>query len=224
MIKTFISVSTLAFVTLILSAPSNADYIVDFTAAGLHPDVSKTINNISMGSGGSSVVTNPSNISFTAIDTEGVQSASVRYDFANGLNSFLGGLQYSESFSLVRFEVAMDTSFQTAAASGPAFSVTGRYFNSGSSTGTTFSTLNFTPSSTPGIQVMYTDRTMGELQTNDIDAVEWTVTYNGAGTIGFSNNLTFGSTAGLIAAPEPTSAAMIGCALVGLVLRRRRKS
>ena len=218
MIKTFISVSTLAFVTLILSAPSNADYIVDFTAAGLHPKVTKTINAGDF-TGTSFVQSNSSNILFSATDFNGVQSGSVRYDFTNGLNDFLGGLQHSQANLLVRFEVAMDTAVQSA---GGAFTVTGRYFNSGSSTGTVFSTL--TSPDSIGRQVMFTDRTVGELQTNDIDAVEWTVTYNGAGTIGFQNNFTFGSTAGLIAAPEPTSAAMIGCALVGLVARRRRKA
>lgn len=218
MIKNLAFLCASLFVLTIFSSQSNADYIVDFTGVGLHPKVSKSINTGSY-TGTSFVQSNANNIFFSATDTGGSKTASVRYDFTNGLNDFLGGLKHSQSNLLVRFEVAMDTNIRSA---GGAITVTGRYFNSGSSTGTVFSTL--TNPDSVGRQVMYTDRTMGELQTNDIDAVEWTVSYNGAGSIGFQNDFTFGSSGGLIAAPEPTSAAMIGCALVGLVARRRRKA
>ncbi|MDE0938177.1 MAG: PEP-CTERM sorting domain-containing protein, partial [Mariniblastus sp.] len=157
---------------------------------------------------------------FSATSDGSSPTGSVRYDFDNGLNDFLGGLTYSLPSSEVRFEVAMDS---TIAPSGGNFVVTGRYFESGSGTGTVFSTLT-SPSSGGSRVVMYTGVTMNDLQTTDIDAVEWTVSFGGGGNIGLQNVFTFGNSNGLIAAPEPTSAAMIGCALVGLIARRRRKA
>ena len=114
----------------------------------------------------------------------------------------------------------MDTTIRTA---GGQYTITGRYFDSGASVGTVFSTLTNVQSAGQRV-VMNTTRTMQQLQTNDIDAVEWTVSYSGGGTLGFKNDFTFGNSLGLIAAPEPTSAAMIGCALIGLVARRRRRA
>jgi len=204
--------------TFVFSAQARADFVTMDFVSGLDPSLTRTINAGDF-TGTSSITSNANNIFFSATDTGPAKTASVRYDFTNGLNDFLGGLTYSQPNLLVRFEVAMDTDIRSA---GGAYTITGRYFNSGSTTGTVFSTL--TSPSSSGRIVMNTDRTMGELQTNDIDAVEWTVSYNGAGSIGFQNDFTFGSSAGLIAAPEPTSAAMIGCALVGLVARRRRKA
>lgn len=213
-----LNVSVLFFVLLFtFSTQARADFVTMDFVSGLNPDVTRTINDGSF-TGTSSITPNASNIEFTATSDGATHTGSVRYDFDYGLFHFLGGLQSSQANLLVRFEVAMDSN---VAFTGGDFTVTGRYFNSGSSTGTVFSTLT-SPSST-GRLAMFTDRTMGELQTNDIDAVEWTVSFSGGGNAGLNNTFTFGSTAGLIAAPEPTSAAMIGCALVGLVARRRRK-
>ena len=218
MIKNLNIYSLFCVLLFTFSGQANADFVIMDFVSGLNPNVTKTINNGNF-TGTSTVTSNANNIFFSATDTNGPQTASVRYDFNNGLFDFLGGLTYSQATSPVRFEVAMDSN---VAFTGGDFTVTGRYFNSGSSTGTVFSGPLTSPTST-GRLVMFTDRTMGELQTNDIDAVEWTVSFSGGGNAGLTNTFTFGSTAGLIAAPEPTSAAMIGCALVGLVARRRRK-
>jgi hypothetical protein len=223
MTKITFALNTVFFAVLALSSQAKADYIVDFTGAGLHPGVTRTINGgdftgTSAGSGSYRLV-NSSNIFWSAEDG-GTRTGSVRYDFTNGLNDFLGGLAASKPFSLVRFEVAMDTTIRTA---GGQYTITGRYFDSGASVGTVFSTLTNVQSAGQRV-VMNTTRTMQQLQTNDIDAVEWTVSYSGGGTLGFKNDFTFGNSLGLIAAPEPTSAAMIGCALIGLVARRRRRA
>ena len=225
MIKKFLSAGVVFLVTLAPISELKADYIVDFTPDGLHPNVTRSIvvgdfTGTNPASAGSSLVTSSSNLLWVAEDG-GTRTGSVRYDFANGLNDFLGGLTDSKPFSLVRFEVAMDTTIRSSA-SGQ-FTITGRYFDTGATTGTVFSTLTNVQSGGQRV-VMNTTRTMQDLQTNDIDAVEWTISYSGGGSLGFKNDFTFGNSLGLIAAPEPTSAAMIGCALVGLVARRRRKS
>lgn len=218
MIKNLNVSALFCVVLLAFSGQARADFVTMDFVSGTNPLVTRTINTGSF-TGTSSIVANASNLEFNAVSDGLTHTGSVRYDFNNGLFDFLGGLTYSQATSPVRFEVAMDSN---VAFTGGDFTVTGRYFNSGSSTGTVFSGPLTSPTST-GRLVMFTDRTMGELQTNDIDAVEWTVSFSGGGNAGLTNTFTFGSTAGLIAAPEPTSAAMIGCALVGLVARRRRK-
>ena len=227
MIKKFLSAGVVFLVTLASISELKADYIVDFTPDGLHPNVTRSIvvgdfTGTNPASAGSSLVTSSSNLLWVAEDG-GTRTGSVRYDFANGLNDFLGGLTYSQPNLLVRFEVAMDTTIRSLAGGGGQFTITGRIFDTGATTGTVFSTLTTVQSGGQRV-VMNTTRTMQDLQTNDIDAVEWTISYSGGGSLGFKNDFTFGNSLGLIAAPEPTSAAMIGCALVGLVARRRRKS
>ncbi|MDA7925693.1 PEP-CTERM sorting domain-containing protein [bacterium] len=224
MIKKFLFAATVFSVALVSISQSRADYIVDFTGAGLHPSVTRTIvvgdfTGTNPAIPGSSLVTSSSNLLWVAEDG-GTRTGSVRYDFNNGLNDFLGGLNASKPFSLVRFEVAMDTTIRSG---GGQYSITGRYFDTGATTGTVFSTLSNVQSGGQRV-VMNTTRTMQQLQTNDIDAVEWTISYSGGGSVGFKNDFQFGNSLGLIAAPEPTSAAMIGCVLVGLVARRRRKA
>ena len=210
----------------VFSSQANADFVTMDFVTGTNPNVTRTIvggdfTGTSPGAG-SYRVTSASDILWVAEDG-GTRTGSVRYDFGNGLNDFLGGLTYSQPNLLVRFEVAMDTTIRSLAGGGGQFTITGRIFDTGATTGTVFSTLTNVQSGGQRV-VMNTTRTMQDLQTNDIDAVEWTISYSGGGSLGFKNDFTFGNSLGLIAAPEPTSAAMIGCALVGLVARRRRKS
>ncbi|MDB4461626.1 PEP-CTERM sorting domain-containing protein [bacterium] len=220
MIKKFLFAATVFSVALVSISQAKADYIVDFTGAGLHPSVSRSIVNGGFSGPDASVTTNPNSLVFTTNHTGASRTGSVRYDFDNGLNDFLGGLNASKPFSLVRFEVAMATSLQFGHGN---FAITGRYFESGSSAGTVFSSF-VNPDSGGARVIMETDVTMADLQVTDIDAVEWTVAYTGGNTAGLTSSFTFGNSSGLIAAPEPTSAAMIGCALVGLIARRRRKA
>ena len=65
---------------------------------------------------------------------------------------------------------------------------------------------------------------MADLAADDIVALNFEITYDHVSGVGLNQIFTFGGPGGLIAAPEPTSAAMIGCALVGLIARRRRKA
>ena len=228
MFRKILSASVVLLAVLSLSSQSKADYIVDFTSAGLNPSVTRSIvvgnfTGTNPGLPGSSLVTSSSNLLWVAEDG-GTRTGSVRYDFTNGLYDFLGGPKtypQPNPNSFVRFEVAMDTTIRSGA-SGQ-FTITGRYFDAGATTGTVFSTLTNVQSGGQNV-VMETTRSMQDLATTDIDAVEWTISYSGGGSLGFKNDFRFGNSLGLIAAPEPTSAAMIGCALLGLVSRRRRKS
>jgi hypothetical protein len=221
MFKRFFSAAVVFAVAFALNSQAKADYIVDFTGAGLHPNVSRSINNGGFSGPDASVITNPNSLVFETNHTGGPdRTGSVRYDFDNGLKDFLGGLVYSKATAPVRFEVAMDTRLQFGHGN---FAITGRYFESGSSAGTVFSSF-VNPDSGGARVIMETDVTMADLQVTDIDAVKWTVAYTGGFTTGLTSSFIFGNSSGLIAAPEPSSAAMIGCALVGLIARRRRKA
>ena len=220
MFKRFFSSAVVFAVAFAFISQAKADYIVDFTGAGLHPKVTRSIVNGGFSGPDASVSTNPNSLVFTTNHTGASRTGSVRYDFDTGLNDFLGGLAFSQATEPVRFEVAMATTLQFGHGN---FAITGRYFESGSSAGTVFS--SFVNQDSGGARViMETDVTMADLQVTDIDAVEWTVAYTGGNTAGLTSSFTFGNSSGLIAAPEPTSAAMIGCALVGLIARRRRKA
>jgi hypothetical protein len=222
MIKKLSLSSMICVLLFAFSGQTNADFVTMDFVSGINTNVTRSI--VDGGFTGSDATvddTNPNFIAFTTNHTGASRTGSVRYDFNNGLNDFLGGLTYSQSSSKVRFEVAMRTDLEFGHGD---FAITARYFESGAGVGTVFGSTLVNPNSGGARIIMETNVTMADLQTTDIDAVEWTIAYTGGNTAGLTSSLVFGNNNGLIAAPEPTSAAMIGCALIGLVAGRRRRA
>ncbi|MGY8750145.1 MAG: PEP-CTERM sorting domain-containing protein, partial [Pirellulales bacterium] len=83
-----------------------------------------------------------------------------------------------------------------------------------------------TPGDPNGDFEWITSISMADLVTDDIVALNFEILFDYTGIVqaGTDQTFTFGGPGGLVAAPEPTSAAMIGCALVGLIARRRRRA
>ena len=143
------------------------------------------------------------------------RTANIRYEFPS-LNRFGG-----RPSDFVRFSVPLASNANE-----------GTFFIVGTAERVSGQTYTFTDDSggTPGDPngdfEWITSITTADLAADDIIALNFDIIFDYTGVVlaGADQTFTFGGPGGLVAAPEPTSAAMIGCALVGLIARRRRRA
>ena len=202
-------------ILLCFTSQSKADWVMDFG-----PGLSSGISNFSFtqGTNFTGVLTTNHTTGHTwnlnGFTGDPDKKANIRYEFDNGLFE-----QIPDHPDNVRLSVPLASN----SSEGEFFVVgTAERASGGSYTFTNDS--GGTPGDPNGNFEWTTSITMADLAADDIVALNFEITFDYSGGLGFEQVFTFGGPGGLIAAPEPTSAAMIGCALVGLIARRRRKA
>jgi hypothetical protein len=204
-------------ILLCFTSQSRADWVMDFG-----PGLAGGISNFSFTQG----------TNFTGVLTENHTSghqwvldgrtgdpdkkANIRYEFPSLFNELTGG---SDSDDFVRFSVPLASN-----SSEGVFFVVGTAERASGGSYTFTNDSGGTPGDPNGDFEWITGITMADLAADDIVALNFEITFDYVSGPGLNQSFTFGGPGGLIAAPEPTSAAMIGCALVGLIARRRRKA
>ena len=143
------------------------------------------------------------------------RTANVRYEFPS-LNRFGGGPDDVITISVPFSSNANEGTFFIV---GTAERVSGQTYTFTDDSGGT-------PGDPNGDFQWITSITLADLAADDIIALNFDIIFDYTGIVlaGADQTFTFGGPGGLVAAPEPTSAAMIGCALVGLIARRRRRA
>ncbi|MDB4371241.1 PEP-CTERM sorting domain-containing protein [Mariniblastus sp.] len=148
------------------------------------------------------------------------RTAIIRYEFPSLLTKLAGSAPVRNLDKFVSFAAPL-----TSDSSEGVFSIVGTAERVSGGSYTFTNDSGGTPGDPNGNYEWVTGITIADLAADDIVALNFEITFDkGAGNFGFDQEFTFGGPSGLIAAPEPTSAAMIGCALVGLIARRRRKA
>ena len=216
-------------ILLCFTSHSKADFVMDF-GPGLAPEI------ISGGSfsftGGESVETpsRPNSLvtnhttghvwTLSAVAGDQNRTATIRYEFPSLFNAIQGSGPVGHPDAFVDFSVPLASS-----SSEGVFSLVGTAERVSGASYTFTNDSGGTPDDPNGDFLWVTSITMADLAADDIVALNFDITFEKTvGNTGLSQQFTFGGPGGLIAAPEPTSAAMIGCALVGLIARRRRKA
>ena len=215
MFNKLIFTSAVAFL-FCFTSPSNADWVLDF-GPGLDGGVSSF--QFTADAGTVDVNHNTGHTWTTSgVDTSfPPQTATIRYEFPSLINELTGGIVNYPN-APIRFDVPLASN-----SSEGVFSVVGTAERASGAIYTFTNDSGGTPDDPNGDFEWITSITLADLAADDIVALNFEISYDFTGGFGFDQTFTFGGAGGLIAAPEPTSAAMIGCALVGLVARRRRK-
>jgi len=214
--KTFLALSLLILGG--LGSQAEADWVMDFG-----PGLSSEVTSFSLLPGSNftgALDTNHTTghtwtLDGAALDPD--RTANIRYEFPS-LVSILSA-QGAGANQLLKFAVPLGSN-----SSDGVFSVVGTAERVSGGSYTFTDDSGGTPDDPNGDFEWITSITMADLAADDIVALNFEITYDFTGGLGFPQTFTFGGPGGLIAAPEPTSAAMIGCALVGLIARRRRKA
>lgn len=206
-----IIISTVVLGLLSFGNRVNADWVMDFG-----PGLSDYNTSFAFTGDGTKVVDHTNGHSVTFTGPPAVQTATIRYEFPSLYNWIKDGSELTDE---VRF------SFDLATVQPEAnFFFTGTAERaSGGANDVTFASEFFTTPTSGNFEYL-TGLTIADIQSDDITALEFDINFFFTNGPGLNNTFTFGGSNGLVAAPEPTSAAMIGCALIGLVARRRRKS
>jgi len=206
-----ILLSTFFLGLILLGNQAKADWVIDFG-----PGLNSGVTSFSFTGDGTKVVDHVNGHTATFTGPPAVQSATIRYEF-DGLYRWISN--GSDATDEVRFSFDLATSqpeanffFQGTAERA-----------SGGANDVNFASEFFTAPTSGNFEYL-TGLTIADIQSDDITALEFDINFFFTSGPGLNNTFTFGGSNGLVAAPEPTSAAMIGCALIGLVARRRRKS
>lgn len=219
------------FVTYSGSSVSLADYVIDNfqnTSITASPDKA-TVSTSTTGAMLLSRLASGAEGYEIRFPTTGVAAAtaSIEYSFTNGLRSLFPSSLGSGSIAApVKFYVPI---FLKNVTEGTFTVSVSQFFNSGTET------TNVVPTSTSNSMIeIDTERTLGELGTDDLSSIRFDFTYSSGNFIGASpQTMIFGGGTGVdpkgrvgsfTVVPEPTSAAMIGCILAGFIARRRRKA
>lgn len=217
-----ILLSALLVGLLSFGSQAKADWVMDFgpsTANPIADGLADSITGFSFTGDGSRSVNHISGHSVAFNHTSGtaVQSATIRYEFPSLYTELAPG---SDADDLVRFSFDVKTLQPESQ-----FLLQGSVERaSGGANYAVGSEIFFTNDNVDGNYEFLSDLTIADILADDVVALEFNITSIFTGGPGFDNVFTFGGANGLVAAPEPTSAAMIGCALVGLIARRRRKA
>ncbi|MDB4372213.1 PEP-CTERM sorting domain-containing protein [Mariniblastus sp.] len=208
---------SLAFAILLcFTSQSKADWVMDFG-----PGLSSAVSSFSMTPGANFTGTLDINHSTghtwttTGVAGDPDKKVNIRYEFPS-LIPKIGPFSPEE---VVSFAVPLASN-----SSEGVFSIVGTAERASGASYTFTNDSGGTPNDPNGDFEWITSITMTDLQADDIVALNFEITYDFGSGPGLDQTFTFGGPGGLIAAPEPTSAAMIGCALVGLIARRRRKA
>ena len=208
--------SALFIGSLLFGSQAKADWVMDFGPSGL----SSGITSFSFTGEGSKTVdhTNGHSVVFDSVSPFQVQSAVIRYEFPSLYNQLIIG---SDATDEVRFEFDFGMTNPESQ-----FVFQGFVERASGGAAESIGALNFTAGdNASGNTTFFTGLTIGDIQADDVTSLEFSILSIGPFLPnGDANTFTFGGPNGLVAAPEPTSAAMIGCALVGLIARRRRRA
>lgn len=220
------------FVTNIGSSVSLADFVIDdFQDANITAAPNQvTVSTSSTGAMSVTRVASGGEGYEIAFDSGGIASATatITYSFTNGLRSlFANSYTPVTSATPVKFHIPI---FLKNVTEGT-FAVSASQFFTDSVDNS--NTIISPDASSNSMLEINTGKTIGGLEANDLTAIQFNFQYTGS-FLGLSDQtMVLGGGSGVnpggrvgsfTAIPEPTSAAMIGCALVGLVARRRRKS
>jgi hypothetical protein len=222
------------FVTYIGSSVSLADFVIDdFQNASITAAPNEvTVSTSSTGAMSVTRVASGGEGYEIAFDKAGVAlaTATITYSFTNGLRSLFPGSYTgaSKQSTPVLFHIPI---FLKNVTEGTFTVSASQFFNSGTPNPVV---TPISPSGTSNSMLeINTGKTIGGLETNDLTAIQFNFEYTGS-FLGLSDQTMIlgggsgvnpgGRVGSFTAIPEPTSAAMIGCALVGLIARRRRKA
>ena len=149
-----------------------------------------------------------------------VRTANIRYEFSSLFNK-IKGVAGADPNTLVQFSVPLASN-----ANEGTFFIVGTAERASGQTYTFTDDSGGTPGDPNGDFEWRTSLSMADIASDDIIALNFDISFDYTGVVlaGLDQTFTFGGPGGLVAAPEPTSAAMIGCALVGLIARRRRRA
>ncbi|MDE0938258.1 MAG: hypothetical protein OSA89_20315, partial [Mariniblastus sp.] len=194
-------------ILLCFTSQSKADWVMDFG-----PGLSSGISNFSFTQGTNFtgvLATNHTtghtwNLNGFTGDPD--KKANIRYEFPSLFNQLTKG---SDADDFVRFSVPLASN-----SSDGEFFVVGTAERASGGSYTFTDDSGGTPGDPNGNFDWITGITMADLAADDIVALNFEITYDFVNGPGLSQTFTFGGPGGLVAAPEPTSAAMIGCALV----------
>ena len=202
---------------LCFTSQSKADWYIDFAAGS---GLSEHVTNFSFNPGanftGTLGINHATGHTWTTNGVGGQpdSKATIRYEF----QSLYDLIQPSVPGDLVSFAVPLASD-----SSEGVFSIVGTAEREFGGSYTFTNDSGGTPLDPNGDFEWITGITLADLAADDIVALNFEITFDYGGGVGLDQVFTFGGPKGLTAAPEPTSAVMIGCALVGLVARRRRK-
>ncbi len=211
-------------ILLCFTSQSKADWLMDFGPTGLSFKMDQNDFSFDPGSNftGTLVTDHTAGHSWTLTgrDLDPDRTADIRYEFPSLLNN-LDPNSIGNPNAPVSFWVNLDSDSNEGT-----FSLVGTAERASGGSYTFTNDSGGTPDDPNGNFGWVTDLTLSDLAADDITALNFEITFDYAdgGTPGLDQTFTFGGPGGLIAAPEPTSAAMIGCALIGLIARRRRKA
>lgn len=210
--KTLLALSLLTLIS--LGSQAKADWYMDFG-----PGLSSEVSSFSMTPGanftGTLDINHTTGHTWTTTGLTGDpdKKVNIRYEFPSLSNLILPNVPTD----FVRFAVPLSSN-----SSEGVFFVVGTAERASGGSYTFTNDSGGTPSDPNGDFEWITSLTVADLATDDIVALNFEITYDFVTGPGLNQTFKFGGPGGLIAAPEPTSAAMIGCALIGLIARRRR--
>lgn len=219
MINKLIFTSTVALL-FCFTAPSKADWVMDFG-----PGLDGGVTNFSFTPGSNFTGTLDVNHNTghtwttTGKNLDPDKKAIIRYEFPSLLNEYLDGGIVNYPNAPLKLSVPLASNSNEGV-----FSIVGTAERASGASYTFTNDSGGTPGDPNGDFEWVTSITLADLADDDIVALNFEITYDFVSGPGLNQTFTFGGAGGLIATPEPTSAAMIGCALLGLIARRRRKA